>query len=89
MLLIMGLGAQMTVWPIGFYRWLAQPGYYVIRFDNRDIGASSKHPQRARIANSTNPSVGGYGGLLDGVARKFLHRDIVSPYRLENRRLTA
>jgi proline iminopeptidase len=41
-LLIMGLGAQMIVWPDRFCQLLAEEGYYVIRFDNRDIGLSTK-----------------------------------------------
>lgn len=41
-LLIMGLGAQMTLWPDGFCDKLVAQGYRVIRFDNRDIGLSSK-----------------------------------------------
>ena len=42
MLLIMGLGAQMVLWDDGFCEQLAAPGFRVIRFDNRDIGKSSK-----------------------------------------------
>ena len=45
MLLIMGLGAQMTLWPVEFCEALAERGFYVIRFDNRDIGLSSKFDQ--------------------------------------------
>ncbi len=41
LLLVMGLGAQMQTWPEGFCRQLADQGYYVIRFDNRDCGQSS------------------------------------------------
>lgn len=41
-LLIMGLGAQMTRWPSGFVERLAARGLRVIRFDNRDVGLSSK-----------------------------------------------
>ena len=41
-LLIMGLGAQLTRWPEAFVRGLVEGGYRVIRFDNRDIGLSSK-----------------------------------------------
>jgi len=41
-LLIMGLGAQMVVWPDRFCELLSEEGYYVIRFDNRDIGLSTK-----------------------------------------------
>jgi pimeloyl-ACP methyl ester carboxylesterase len=40
-LLIMGLSAQMTAWDDGFVAMLADQGFRVIRFDNRDIGLSS------------------------------------------------
>lgn len=42
LLLIMGLGAQMTRWPEAFCDKLAEQGFQVIRFDNRDIGLSEK-----------------------------------------------
>ena len=42
MLLIMGLGAQMIHWDDDFCRQLAARGFRVVRFDNRDIGQSSK-----------------------------------------------
>ncbi|NKB42263.1 MAG: alpha/beta fold hydrolase [Ilumatobacter sp.] len=42
LLLVMGLGAQMTVWNIGFVSKLVDRGFRVIRFDNRDAGLSSK-----------------------------------------------
>lgn len=41
LLLIMGLGAQMTRWPIEFCEGLAAEDHYVIRFDNRDVGLST------------------------------------------------
>ena len=41
-LLIMGLGAQMTRWPLPFIEILAQRGLRVIRFDNRDVGLSER-----------------------------------------------
>jgi len=41
MLLIMGLGMQMLGWPDDFCRQLAERGFYVIRFDNRDAGRST------------------------------------------------
>ena len=40
--LIMGLGAQMILWDDEFCRDLAARGFRVIRFDNRDIGHSTK-----------------------------------------------
>ncbi len=42
MLLVMGLGAQMTLWDTQFCERLAARGFYVVRFDNRDIGKSSR-----------------------------------------------
>lgn len=45
MLLIMGLGAQMTLWPVEFCEALAARGFHVIRFDNRDVGLSTKFEQ--------------------------------------------
>ncbi len=41
-LLIMGLGAQMLYWPDAFCKQLINQGFRVIRFDNRDIGLSTK-----------------------------------------------
>lgn len=37
LLLIMGLGAQLTTWPEEFCRTLAGRGFRVIRYDNRDV----------------------------------------------------
>ena len=42
LLLVMGLGAQMIAWEDGFCTQLAGQGYRVIRFDNRDVGLSTK-----------------------------------------------
>ncbi len=41
MLLVMGLGAQMILWDERFCEQLAAHGFWVIRFDNRDIGRST------------------------------------------------
>ena len=41
-LLIMGMATQMTAWPLSFCQGLADRGFYVIRFDNRDVGLSEK-----------------------------------------------
>lgn len=41
-LLVMGFTAQMTQWEEGFVKLLADAGRYVIRFDNRDCGLSTK-----------------------------------------------
>ena len=42
LLLIMGLGVQMLGWDERFCNLLAERGFHVIRFDNRDVGLSSK-----------------------------------------------
>ena len=42
LLLVMGLGAQMIVWDEGFCQLLADRGFHVIRYDNRDVGLSTK-----------------------------------------------
>jgi len=42
LVLIMGLGAQMVLWPDGFCQRLVEHGFRVIRFDNRDAGLSSR-----------------------------------------------
>ncbi|MDQ1833834.1 alpha/beta fold hydrolase [Massilia scottii] len=42
LLLIMGLGMQLTAWPDDFVDGLVELGFYVIRFDNRDSGLSTK-----------------------------------------------
>jgi pimeloyl-ACP methyl ester carboxylesterase len=42
LLLVMGLGAQLLSWDESFCEQLAERGFYVIRFDNRDSGLSTK-----------------------------------------------
>ena len=42
LLLVMGFGAQMITWTDSFCRGLVNQGLFVIRFDNRDCGLSTK-----------------------------------------------
>jgi pimeloyl-ACP methyl ester carboxylesterase len=42
-LLVMGFGTQLLGWDADFCRRLAGGGRYVIRYDNRDCGLSTKH----------------------------------------------
>jgi pimeloyl-ACP methyl ester carboxylesterase len=42
LLLIMGLGTQMIGWQEDFCRRLAERGFFVIRYDNRDCGRSTR-----------------------------------------------
>jgi pimeloyl-ACP methyl ester carboxylesterase len=70
-LLIMGLGAQLPMWPDGFCARLVDAGYRVIRFDHRDTGLSAKmHGQRAR------------GPVYPRVARYLLGKSSPVPYTL-------
>ena len=40
-LIIMGLAAQLILWPESLCEGLAAKGFRVVRFDNRDIGKST------------------------------------------------
>lgn len=42
LLLVHGLGMQLTAWPDALVDGLAEQGFYVIRFDHRDCGLSTK-----------------------------------------------
>ena len=42
LLLIVGLGSQMIHWDEEFIKTLTERGFYVIIFDNRDIGLSTR-----------------------------------------------
>lgn len=46
-LLIMGLGAQLLLWRVAFCEKLVSQGLRVIRYDNRDVGLSSKTQRRS------------------------------------------
>ena len=72
-LLIMGLGAQLLLWRKGFCERLVNQGYRVIRYDNRDVGLSSKlHGRRAG------------GSLIPALARSFIGLPSPSVYTLEH-----
>jgi pimeloyl-ACP methyl ester carboxylesterase len=42
LLLVMGLGAQLIAWPMELVDALLDRGFHVIRYDNRDVGLSTK-----------------------------------------------
>jgi pimeloyl-ACP methyl ester carboxylesterase len=70
-LLIMGVGAQLPMWPDGFCARLLDRGYRVIRFDHRDTGLSTKmHGLRAD------------GSVYPRVLRYLLGRGSAVPYTL-------
>ncbi len=74
-LLIMGFSAQMTMWPMSFVEGLVGRGFRVVRFDNRDIGLSSKLDEKgppdigaAMTAAMTGQRYAGAPYLLDDMA---------------------
>ena len=74
LLLIMGLGTQLTGWPDAFCRALADTGLRVIRFDNRDIGLSSQ-------LGSRGPR---YDGARSAFIKSLLGRRIRTAYTLDD-----
>jgi pimeloyl-ACP methyl ester carboxylesterase len=72
-LLIMGLGAQLLLWRTGFCEKLVDQGLRVIRYDNRDVGLSSKLSGQ----HSGAP-------LLPRMVRSFLGRRSPAAYTLED-----
>jgi len=51
-LLIMGLGMQLVAWPDSLCEGLAARGFRVVRFDNRDVGLSSRMPSPGPLATT-------------------------------------
>jgi pimeloyl-ACP methyl ester carboxylesterase len=72
LLLIMGLGTQMIHWDDDFCRQLAARGFRVIRFDNRDIGKSSKMTGGKRLT------------ALELLKLRFLKIPVAAPYKLSD-----
>jgi pimeloyl-ACP methyl ester carboxylesterase len=70
-LLVMGLGMQLLAWPEALCRRIADAGYRVLRFDNRDIGLSSKLDE-ARIS------------IPRAALRYALHLPIPAPYKVQD-----
>ncbi|KAK7196209.1 esterase-like protein [Novymonas esmeraldas] len=73
-LLIGGLNMQLYAWDEGFCESLVRAGFFVVRYDNRDIGHSTKVERCGRIKV---PML-----LLPGRAAKWLGEEL--PYQLED-----
>jgi pimeloyl-ACP methyl ester carboxylesterase len=69
MLLVMGLGGPMTWWDPAFCRLLADRGFHVIRYDNRDTGRSTRVRDRGRVTRS-------------GIVKSFVGKGGEPPYTL-------
>ncbi|QYJ02611.1 alpha/beta fold hydrolase [Nocardioides panacisoli] len=61
LLLVMGLGGPMTWWPRELCERLADRGFYVVRYDNRDTGRSSRMDQRVRRSHLVRAFLGAAG----------------------------
>ena len=68
-LLVNGLGSQMTRWPEAFCEKLVARGYRAIRFDNRDTGLSTWPTQAYTLADMANDAV----AVLDAAGVKQAH----------------
>jgi pimeloyl-ACP methyl ester carboxylesterase len=67
-LLVMGLGMQMLAWDEEFCELLAMQGYRVVRFDNRDVGLSSKVSGRVNVTAGMLGLTGSAVYTLDDMA---------------------
>ena len=68
LLLIMGFTAQMTAWDPEFCERIAGNGYHVIRFDNRDVGLSSRIEGEVDIAKLFSGDITSVPYTLDDMA---------------------
>jgi len=72
LLIIMGLGAQMIAWMPEFLELLVEKGFYVIRFDNRDVGLSKKFGEL------------GVPKVMEAINKLQNGEEVNSPYSLED-----
>jgi len=71
-LLIIGLGGHLIYWDEEFCRQLAEAGLYVIRFDNRDAGLSTKFDEA------------GVPDIMDVVGKLMSRQKVIPPYTIED-----
>jgi pimeloyl-ACP methyl ester carboxylesterase len=69
LLLVMGLSGPMTWWDDDFCVQLAERGFFVIRYDNRDVGRSSRGTGRVSRAD---------------LVKAFVGRPVRSPYSISD-----
>lgn len=69
-LLVMGLGGQLTFWPPYMIKFLQQKGYRPIAYDNRDMGLSCRF--------KSNPS------FLANILKYYFYLPIKSEYKLDD-----
>ena len=68
-LLVNGLGSQMTRWPEAFCEKLVARGYRAIRFDNRDVGLSSRPSEKYSLRDMANDGI----AVLDAAGVRKAH----------------
>ena len=68
----MGLGMQLVAWPESFCEGLAARGFRVVRFDNRDVGLSTRMPSAGSLATTAM------------MARALLGLPVRPPYTLDD-----
>jgi pimeloyl-ACP methyl ester carboxylesterase len=71
-LLVMGLAMQMIVWPDALCETIAAMGFRVVRFDNRDVGEST------RLSHLGMPKIG------REYVRYLLRLRVRAPYRIDD-----
>ena len=72
LLLVMGLGAQLTIWPDALVEGLAKKGFFVIRYDNRDTGLS------------TDFGSWGVPNIAEALGKVMTGRTVESPYLVKD-----
>jgi pimeloyl-ACP methyl ester carboxylesterase len=70
LLLIMGNGCQMVMWPQNVIQMLVERGYQVVRMDNRDIGLSTHLTQYDKLPRKQRPAYP-FGAMADDVIAVF------------------
>jgi pimeloyl-ACP methyl ester carboxylesterase len=72
LVLITGMGAQMILWDDGFCELLAAQGFWVLRFDHRDVGRSTRFDSA------------GVPHVPTALTLAWLRRPVPSPYLLHD-----
>ncbi len=72
LLLIMGLGAQLTIWPDALVEGLANKGFFVIRFDNRDTGLT------------TDFGSWGVPNIVEAIGKLMMGKKVDAPYLVKD-----
>lgn len=72
LLLIIGLGSQLIHWQDQFCQQIADTGYHVIRYDNRDVGLSTKFDE---VSMSE---------IMEKVMAIFSGEEVTTPYTIED-----